>query len=238
MTLHDDLENFDPVPDPIRRAYIRTYKSADDPARYAVDGPARDSLAAPEEIAAMATVIVHDLSPKRPSSPRARSSTLRDAPTGVEHHRLRCAVCKHRDRAAIEEAFLQWRSARWITDEFRLPGRTSIYRHAHAFNLFSRRGSNLRHALEHIIEEAERVRPNAIAVVEAIRTYARLDDNGRWTEPPSTHVVVPGVPANPPPLPPSLPAPVQSAPALPAPRRAASPRRRARANRSSRGRSK
>ena len=111
--------------------------------------------------------------------------------TNLPQHSRRCSVCKHPDRAAIEEAFLHWRSPYWIAGEFRLADRSSVYRHAHAFHLFAQRFTNLRSALEHIIEDAERVRPNALAVVEAVRLYAHLDGSGRWISPEAAPYVVP-----------------------------------------------
>jgi hypothetical protein len=73
----------------------------------------------------------------------------------ITQHQRRCGICGHPERDAIEEAFLQWRSSLSIQLEFRLPSRTTLFRHAHAFGLFERRRRNLRFSLEHIIEGAE-----------------------------------------------------------------------------------
>ena len=71
----------------------------------------------------------HEAQLQRPS----RASSL-------SYHERNCTICRHPDRDAIEEAFLQWRSVSNIRHEFHLPSRTSLYRHAHALGLFARRG--------------------------------------------------------------------------------------------------
>jgi hypothetical protein len=102
----------------------------------------------------------------------------------ISKHQRRCLVCKHPDREAIEEGFLQWRRTGDLRLEFDLPNRTCIRRHATAFGLFEKRARNMRFALDAIIEEAENVRPTADAIIRAIRAYGCLDEHGRWIEPP------------------------------------------------------
>jgi hypothetical protein len=186
------LDDFQPIPRPFRRAYVQSLKTQADPARISMEGPSPNTLATTEEIASMASIGLESLSPSH------RPHANEKIPDGVDipHHQYRCAVCKHRHRAAIEEAFVRWHNVSWITADFKLPNRNSIYRHAHAFGLFDRRRSNLRFALEHIIEEAERVRPNAPAVIDAVRAYAHIDDDGHWIEPPTTHIVLPAAAAD------------------------------------------
>ncbi len=95
-----------------------------------------------------------------------------------------------RTREDIEEAFLQWRNVEWIDQEFELEGgRSAIYRHAHALNLFRKRSLNLRSALEYIIEESERIMPSAEGIVKAMRAYTRINDVGEWIDPPTKHIV-------------------------------------------------
>jgi hypothetical protein len=109
--------------------------------------------------------------------------------SSLSYHERNCTICRHPDRDAIEEAFLQWRNVSNVRLEFKLPSRTSLYRHAHALGLFARRGRNLRFALEHIIENAEAITPTAEAVIRAVHAYTRLNDAGQWIEPPA-HVIV------------------------------------------------
>jgi hypothetical protein len=116
----------------------------------------------------------------------------------LDHHSRRCSICNHPEREIIEEAFLHWRRSWDLVREFKLHSRTSLYRHAHALGLFERRARNMRFALSVIIEEVETVSPSADAIIHAIRAYSCLDDSGRWTQPPSRHIVSRGD------LPPSL----------------------------------
>ena len=109
--------------------------------------------------------------------------------TGVQRHSLKCTVCRHPHREAIEEAVLQWRKVYRIASEFGLSSRTTLYRHAHALGPFARRDRNLRHALGLLIEQAETVTPTAESIVHAVKAYTRLNDAGQWIEPPA-HVVV------------------------------------------------
>jgi hypothetical protein len=97
------------------------------------------------------------------------------------HHRRRCSVCRHPEREAIEEAFLDWANVSRLTEEYHLPGRTAIYRHARALGLDARREGNFRRVLGHIIEKSSTVRPSADAIVRAVELYARLG----WIEPPA-----------------------------------------------------
>lgn len=123
-------------------------------------------------------------SPSTPAAHPAHSSAPPD------RHRRLCAVCRHPQREMIEEAFLRWENVQWITDNFKLPDRASLYRHAHAMNLFPRREANLRFALGRIIEQSECVQPTAFAVIAAVRAYAHIDDTGCWIKPPTTHYVL------------------------------------------------
>ena len=108
------------------------------------------------------------------------------APLG--RHTRKCTVCHHPEREAIELEFLRWRSAQDIADGYGFRDYTSIYRHARAAGLFERRRATVRMALEPIIERAEHARVTAEAVVHAVRTYAQINDSGKWV-PTTAHVV-------------------------------------------------
>lgn len=95
-----------------------------------------------------------------------------------EHH---CTVCLHPQRLEIEKEWVGWGNTSRIAKEYRV-SRDSLYRHAHAVDLFSKRQRNIRKALERIIEQAETVDVNASAVVAAIQAYAKINDSGRWVE--------------------------------------------------------
>jgi len=121
---------------------------------------------------------------------RTAAIVRRESPApDLSHHERHCIICRHPEREDIEEAFLNWHSTANIRFEFKIPSRTTIYRHACACGLFERRGRNLRAALELIIEDAGCVKPRAEGVIKAIRAYTKINSAGEWIEPPS-HVIV------------------------------------------------
>lgn len=97
-------------------------------------------------------------------------------------HESGCKVCAHPKREEIERDFISWVSPARIASEYKLKHRASIYRHAHAFDLFSKRSRNLRAALEHIVEKAADVPVNASAVVQAIVALAKINSQGQLIE--------------------------------------------------------
>ena len=74
-----------------------------------------------------------------------------------------------------------WAGANRIASAFGISG-DSVYRHAHALDLFRKRQRNIRAALEKIIEQAGEVDVNAAAVVSAIMAYAKINGRGEWIE--------------------------------------------------------
>lgn len=97
-------------------------------------------------------------------------------------HTAECKVCAHPQREAIERDFINWHSPASIAEEYSLANRASVYRHAHALELFAKRQRNIRSALEKIIERAGDVEVNAAAVVSAVSAYARINAAGQWVE--------------------------------------------------------
>ena len=55
-------------------------------------------------------------------------------------HQRCCTICQHADREEIETAFIAWRSPALIAEEYGLSDRKTVYRHAHALDLFPKRG--------------------------------------------------------------------------------------------------
>jgi len=111
------------------------------------------------------------------------------APDPVRHAR-RCAICHHPERDAIEEEFVHWFHADRIAEDYELPSRSGVYRHAYATGLYDLRRRNMRYALEHLIEEARLATPvTGDTVIRAVRAHARLTATGRWIEPPKELIV-------------------------------------------------
>jgi hypothetical protein len=105
-----------------------------------------------------------------------------DATVSLGRHQRNCSVCAHQQREEIEAAFIGWRSAAAIAEEYGLADRASVYRHAHAFGLFQKRQRNVRAALERIIEKAGEVDVTASAVVAAVQAYAKINAAGEWID--------------------------------------------------------
>jgi hypothetical protein len=105
------------------------------------------------------------------------------SPVSVGRHRRNCSICAHAQREEIEADFISWRSPTAIASEYGLADRSSIYRHAHAFSLFDKRRTNIRAALERIIEKAGEVEVTASSVVAAIQAYSKINAVGQWIDP-------------------------------------------------------
>jgi len=120
-------------------------------------------------------------------APRLGRARRKRRPATARHSR-KCSVCRHRDRGAIEQDFLGWRSPDQIAADHGIADHSSIYRHAHATGLFDRRARTIRLALGPIIERAMTVEVTADAIVRAVELLARLNADGHLTEP-ATHVI-------------------------------------------------
>jgi hypothetical protein len=111
-------------------------------------------------------------------------------PTPLERHTRKCSICNHPHREYIEEAFLQWRSPDTIKSSWDISSRTTIYHHAHAFNLFALRNRNLQLVLGNIIENADNRHFTAREILDAIRVLAHVNEGGRWVHPTSKSEVI------------------------------------------------
>lgn len=125
--------------------------------------------------------------PQQAPPSRRRSVSSRSA-SELSYHARKCTICRHPQRAEIEQALLDWDCLSSIATAYRLPGRAALYRHAHALGLFARRNRGLRGALARIIEKASQVDPEPIAIVRAVELFARINDDGEWIAPPSSAV--------------------------------------------------
>src|SRR5438128_6035013 len=110
------------------------------------------------------------------------SRRLPSQPTNLGRHAAVWKICTHTQRKEIEHDFINWFSPASIAKQYGLRDRSSVYRHAHALGLFSKRGRNVRAALEKIIERAGEVEVSATAVVSAVSAYARINAAGQWVE--------------------------------------------------------
>jgi hypothetical protein len=97
-------------------------------------------------------------------------------------HESGCGICGHLQREEIENEFISWKSPAKIAADYKLRDRSTVYRHAHALDLFSRRSRNIRAALERIIEKVDTVEVNGGAVVQAIIAFAKINAAGKFVE--------------------------------------------------------
>ncbi|MFZ0634976.1 MAG: hypothetical protein WA755_05640 [Candidatus Acidiferrales bacterium] len=107
----------------------------------------------------------------------------------LNRHKRVCAICRHAHRDAIEEDFLRWVSPADIAEQHKLYDRQTIYRHAHATGLWERRRHTLRFALESLIERAGHVKVTGDTIIRAVIAHTRINDDGKWIDPPQ-HTIV------------------------------------------------
>ncbi len=106
----------------------------------------------------------------------------RSKPVNLGRHGAECKICAHSLRDEIEHDFINWRSPAGIPKQYELCHRATVYRHAHALGLFSKRQRNVRAALERIIEKAGEVEATAAAVVAAVQAYSKINAAGQWVD--------------------------------------------------------
>jgi hypothetical protein len=107
----------------------------------------------------------------------------KERPVSLGRHRRACTICAHPERFEIEQAFVTWASPAAIAKEYGLADRASVYRHAHALQLFPKRQQSIRSALERIVEKVGDVEVTASAVVAAVQTLAKINAAGQWIAP-------------------------------------------------------
>ncbi len=96
-------------------------------------------------------------------------------------HQAQCTVCSSPYRQLIEECWIGWGNTQSIADRCGVT-RYAVYRHGHAFNLFSKRRRNIAMALEKIIECVDCAPTTASTVLSAIKAYVKLNSQAEWKE--------------------------------------------------------
>lgn len=133
------------------------------------------------------TAVTHKPRARPPAGSSTPPRDERAAAADFERHSRKCAICHHVDRESIEEEFLNWHNPSKITAHYELHDYRCVYRHARAAELYALRRENLRAAFEFIIEQAERVKPTADAIIRAVRACTCLIGDGQptlqWVEP-------------------------------------------------------
>jgi hypothetical protein len=103
-------------------------------------------------------------------------------PVNLGRHESNCTICSHPQREEIEREFVEWASPLRIAEDFALPDRKTVYRHARAFGLLLKRDRNIRAGLAKIIERGGEVEISAAAVVAAIQAYSKINSLGQWVD--------------------------------------------------------
>lgn len=115
-------------------------------------------------------------SKKSASSPKGRPRRVATGPeAALARHRAQCHICRHAQRDAIEQEFLDWVPAREIAEEYKLGSYRAVYRHAHALALFRARRGHVERVLDNILERSGEAKITAASVVSAIRLLVELN---------------------------------------------------------------
>lgn len=112
-------------------------------------------------------------------------------PAAIDRHKRKCSVCRHPEREAIEQDYIDWHSPEAIARDYGIADHSSVYRHVHALGLRHKRLSPARSALERIIERAADAKNiTGDTIIRAVWAYAHIDDSGQWIDPPKTTKIV------------------------------------------------
>jgi len=111
---------------------------------------------------------------------------------GFDRHSRKCQICRSPYVDYIEQLYLQWEEVDLICRYFQLADADTIYRHARSAGLDVLRRQNSRWVVEQFIEQWRTVKVTSSTVIRSIRALSCLDEKGRWTDPPSTHILVRG----------------------------------------------
>lgn len=99
-------------------------------------------------------------------------------------HEAQCSICSHPDRRAIEWAFINGNNCSRIAHDYSVrPG--AIYRHARAFDLFSKRLRNTGSVLGRILDEVvgNTGNHNVSWLVAALDAHLELSSGEEKVEP-------------------------------------------------------
>ena len=109
------------------------------------------------------------------------------APADPERHARKCAICRHKDRHAIDAAFIHWHRPARLAGVFNIKER-GIYRHAHALSLFAARRKRIPHAVQFLIK-CSATEPRPADILRATLIHACASSPGRYLNPPRPRTV-------------------------------------------------
>jgi len=117
-----------------------------------------------------------------------KENELKHQPAGsvnLGRHEAQCSICCHPHRRYIEEVFVDWGSVGSVALLCKVD-RYAIYRHAHAFGLFSLRKRNVVRVLEKILERGEDTQLNGSTILSAFKLYVKVNHEEKGDEQPQT----------------------------------------------------
>lgn len=123
---------------------------------------------------------------------KAKVAERNAAIPGFDRHSRKCQICRSPYADYIEQVYLQWESVDLICRYFQLADTDTLYRHARAAGLDVLRRQNSRWVVEQFIEQWRTVKITSSTVIRSIRALSCLDEKGRWTDLPKTHILVRG----------------------------------------------
>ncbi|HLW82169.1 MAG TPA: hypothetical protein VKS20_09015 [Candidatus Acidoferrales bacterium] len=128
---------------------------------------------------------------------RAKVAERNASIPGFERHSRKCQICRHPYFDSIEESYLNWENVVATCRYFQLADTDTLYRHARAAGLDILRRQNVRVVVERFIEKAADAKVTVTSTLRSIRALSCLDDKGRWTDLPKTHILRRGPDASP-----------------------------------------
>jgi hypothetical protein len=128
---------------------------------------------------------------------KAKSAERNASIPGFERHSRKCQICRHPYYDSIEASYLNWENVVATCRYFQLADADTIYRHARAAGLDVIRRQNVRVVIERFIEKAADAKVTVTSTLRSIRALSCLDDKGRWTDLPKTHILRRGPDASP-----------------------------------------
>ena len=123
---------------------------------------------------------------------KAKVAERNAAIPGFERHSRKCQICRSPYVDYIEQLYLQWERVDLVCRYFQLADPDTLYRHARAAGLDVLRRQNSRWVIEQFIEQWRTVKITSSTVIRSIRALSCLDEKGRWTDLPKTHIFLRG----------------------------------------------
>jgi hypothetical protein len=99
----------------------------------------------------------------------------------IGRHQAQCSICSSPYREQIEHEWINWTYPVQLEIRFRI-SRDALYRHAHAFDLFSKRRNNITLAIEKMIEKGDVAEVSGPAILSAIKLLVKLESEKHGEE--------------------------------------------------------